>query len=84
MAHGEFSKGNLISSVNPWMVIALAAFYKQEREMFERLGQDRLAFQSDYMLSAMEELAGLHLHNDKTYFTYGPGNDEYMRNTGEE
>lgn len=95
MAHGELATVDssmvvrsvgvpLVHSVDPWLIVGLAARYQQDYAMFEKSNMATMADQADYMLTAMQEIAGLALHGDKTYFTWGPGNEEYLRNCGDE
>lgn len=70
--------------VDPWLIVGLAAHCRNEMEMYEKAGLHQCSMQSDYMLGAMQTLAGLILYHDPNYFTFGPGSDEYMENTGQE
>lgn len=98
MPDGNFSVGNNnISSlltavykekhyllVDPWLIVGMAAHCRQEMETFDEAGMVQCSMQSDYMLGALQTLAGLILYNDAEYFTFGSGFDEYMENTGQE
>ena len=82
--HGEILvslPSNDKCSIDPWLIVGLAAFYEHEYHMFDKAGMNTMADQMDYMLTALQEIAGLALHNDKNYFTFGEGNEEYLNNT---
>jgi hypothetical protein len=64
-------------SINPWLIVGMAADYQQKVLRFERVGDMEMAARYDYMLQALEELAGIYLHDDPTYFLWGQGNVEY-------
>lgn len=89
MAHGEISvvlnNGIVLShGIDPWLIIGLAASYQQMIADYDAAGMDEMATQCDQMLLAMQHLAGMALFDDKDYFTFGPGNEEYLRNCGDE
>lgn len=64
-----------LKEIDPWLVIGLAAHYQMERDFFDANKMPDAADQADFMLNAMMELAGMALHGDKYYFTWGPDVD---------
>jgi hypothetical protein len=93
MADGNFGMShvpNMVSCngvqycmVDPWIIVGMAAKCRLDLDAFEKAGLTQCAMQSDYMLGALETMAGMILHNDADYFTFGPGFEEYMDNTGQ-
>lgn len=75
---------NEVRLVNPWEIIALACHYQQEIDLFDSHGMHKQADEADWKLTALQELVGLMLYNDPTYYTWGPGNEELLRNIGAE